>query len=233
MNKTFEFEEHFLTMQGTVLQEKPDSIREPLLASPSFLNEIRELPAINYVINELANKRTFVDVGAHLGFYAIPLAYYFNNVVAYEPSKFQFEFLKKNVHLNQLNNVVIKDCAVGSKKGTGTLFVMGRSGGGNTLASDVVALGDPMESYQVSVVTLDDENLTDLDVLKIDVEGFELEVLKGARMTISKCKPVIICEVWDTDHRRKDVITYLGTLNYSVSFPFLDLPELALCTHQT
>jgi CMP-N,N'-diacetyllegionaminic acid synthase len=85
MIKTFEFEEHFLTMQGTILQEKPDSIREPLLASPSFLNEIRELPAINYIINELANKRTFVDVGAHLGFYAIPLAYHFNNVVAYEP----------------------------------------------------------------------------------------------------------------------------------------------------
>jgi FkbM family methyltransferase len=229
MNDKLKYEEHFLTMQNTILQKKPLLITEPLLLAPSFLNEIRELQAVNYIINELPSKRTFVDVGSHIGFYAIPLSYYFEKVIAYEPSRFQVEYLRKNIHLNNLDNIIVKDCAVGAEKGVHTLYVMGRSGGSNTLASDVAALGVPMEKYLVDVVTLDNENLVDLDVLKIDVEGFELEVLNGAKETINICKPVIICEVWDTDHRRKDVVDFLAELNYSVCFPFENLSELAFC----
>jgi hypothetical protein len=86
-----------------------------------------------------------------------------------------------------------------------------------------------MEEYEVPVITLDGLQLTDLRLLKVDVEGWELEVLKGGTESIRECRPVILIEVWEEHTRRVAVGNLMCQLGYEVRYEFAEFPELALC----
>lgn len=222
-------DKHYLTFDGLVHGDCSGIGGQPFLSAPKYLEQIRELPVIQHLMNLPTPKRCFVDAGAHIGFYAIPMAFHFAQVVAYEPSRYQYAYLSENVRLNKLKNISCRDAALGESEGRATLHVMGRSGGSNTLADDVAEMGNPMEEYEVNVLMLDNECLQNVDLIKIDVEGFEKEVLVGAKNTIMTYKPIILCEVWQEDPRRKDVAEFLSTLGYSMDYIFDEFSELAFC----
>lgn len=222
-------DKHYLTFDGAVHDERADIGSQPFLTAPAYLESIRELPVIRHLMNLPMKKRCFVDAGAHIGFYAIPLANHFTQVVAYEPSRYQYAYLLENVRVNKLENIRCRDAALGESLGTATLHVMGRSGGSNTLSVDVARMGDPMDEYEVDLVAVDSEGLKDVDLIKVDVEGFEKEVLVGAKNTIMTYKPIILCEVWQEDPRRKDVSEFLSACGYSMDYIFDEFTELAFC----
>ena len=73
------------------------------------------------------------------------------------------------------------------------------------------------EIYNIPVITLDSLNIKNISVMKIDVEGHELEALKGAKKTIQNSKPVIILEVWKRRGNRLKLITeFLKSINYNI-----------------
>lgn len=82
-------------------------------------------------------------------------------------------------------------------------------------------LSDAEYGLRVHVVALDVFNLTQLDLLKLDVEGMELEALRGAKNTIQRCQPVILLELNDTTLNRRgagstELLEYLDELHYEV-----------------
>jgi FkbM family methyltransferase len=122
----------------------------------------------------------FVDIGANVGSYTILAASCGAKVLAYEPVASTFRALERNVKLNNFDNVItLKQAAVGSKPGT--VFL--------TTAYDTtnhVAVGNE-DGDPVPSVCLDDELPDDerFRVIKIDVEGFETEVIEGSRNLLS------------------------------------------------
>jgi FkbM family methyltransferase len=127
-------------------------------------------------------------VGANYGDSAIWWAKKFGaKVVAFEPLNDVFIELEKNVELNSVD-VVAYNVAIGNGE-----EIAGKSKGGMFSAR-----GD----LKIKTKRLDDYSFDRVDLLKIDVEGFEYEVLKGAENTINKFKPRIIIETHSIALRR-------------------------------
>ncbi len=228
---------HFFDLNGSIIDETEINTNCTYLKAPLFISEIYELSVINYIRDLLLNNteirnKVFIDIGSHIGFYTILLGENFAKTYAFEPSDLQYQYLNDNCLLNKHLNITISKSAIGSENSIKTLYVMGNSGGTNTLRDDIANQGNPMKSYEVNLITLDSLKLDNVGLIKIDVEGYELDVLKGARETIIENKPIILCEVWDNEESRQKVSTLLESVNYTISFPFKDFPELAICNYK-
>jgi FkbM family methyltransferase len=164
-----------------------------------------------YDQRELALMRRFlepggdmVDVGAHVGMYAVAAAVAVRGrgrVLAVEPNPAARRQLEANVALNRCDNVVVRDIAVAAGAGDALLHVPETSDPSfSSLGGGRFAEGDPV---RVQTSTLDREveaaGLSPAFV-KIDVEGAELDVLAGAETTL-RGRPVLLVEVGDATAR--------------------------------
>lgn len=131
-----------------------------------------------HLMAEVRYADVFVDVGAFIGLYALAVGKrvgHDGRVIAFEPDKINYQVLRQNVRLNGLDRTVqTENKAVGSKCGE-ALFAGGK--GLESRLSGLNATGSVIE-----VVTLDAYFDTGkADILKVDVEGFEQDVLEGAK----------------------------------------------------
>jgi FkbM family methyltransferase len=203
-----------------------------LLYVPDPIPGIPELAMINFVRALAGRGRTFLDIGAHIGFYTMGLAPGFERVVAFEPSKFQYGWLTRNRALNDYQHVLCEHVALGETAGEAILNVLSYEGGLNSLSEEVASQHQIIDRYTVPVEVLDDRAMTDVDLMKIDVEGFEIPVLRGASKTIAASRPVILIEVWTDPERRQKVKAVMEEMNYTFEPLFPLSPELVLCLPQ-
>jgi len=140
-------------------------------------------------IKSLTPTSVVFDVGANFGYYSVIAGSVAKQgkVYAFEPDKQNFVEVGYNVGLNNLNNVVIENLGVGNKIGNFSFQPDSVHRGRSRFVENA-------GEYSVSVVTLDsycNENaIYNIDILKIDVEGFETDVLKGARRIIQNSKDI-------------------------------------------
>ncbi|WP_259114373.1 FkbM family methyltransferase [Salinibacter ruber] len=132
---------------------------------------------------------TFLDVGANKGYFSIIAADIVGEegrVLSFEPDPDNFIRLKKNIEENELDNVECLNVAVGAKEGEEKM-VRGKNSGWSSL---VRGEKDAKESFSVEKIKLDKilekEGVETVSVVKIDVEGAECRVIKGAKRTIDK-----------------------------------------------
>ena len=147
----------------------------------------------------------FLDVGAHIGYFSVKAARKVGKtgrVVAFEPNPETLNLLRDNVSANRAENVVVEPIACTDREQMLTLFAAaffntGRASLGRQNA-DFSRDGPPKE-YTVRGRPIDDVvrelNLTRVDVIKIDVEGAEVFVVKGAMNTLKRFHPKLIVEV--------------------------------------
>lgn len=133
---------------------------------------------------------TFIDVGAHVGYYSLLAARQVGpegQVYSFEPEPVNYSLLVKNVELNEYRNISTIAEAVSDKKGFSTLFVSALDSGRNSMFHH----GLPENgSVQVATTTLDafleERGWPKVDLIKIDVEGAELDVLAGMTELLRK-----------------------------------------------
>ncbi len=154
---------------------------------------------------------TVVDGGANIGSHTI--AYLkkvgvSGEVLAFEPNKEAFDCLRLNCP-----DAFSFCAALSDDEGTGRLVP---NGGTNYGATSVVeGLGD------VEMMKLDTLVFKRLDLIKLDVEGFELKALRGACGAISRCRPVLVCEVNSSTlasqgTSQAELFDYIRALNYDI-----------------
>jgi FkbM family methyltransferase len=171
-----------------------------------------------------ARSRVTVDVGAHVGFYALlaGLANPSGRVFAFEPMRLARERLRRHVVLNRLGNVECLPHAVGDRDGETELFFPR----GNPLpcsaglsAAFYAPWAEAMDRMPVPCTTLDsfvqERRLEAVDLVKIDVEGAEPAVLRGARETLERYRPDIVCEVLGGTGSCDGLAEILSPLGYS------------------
>lgn len=141
----------------------------------------------------LKNKGTFVDVGANTGYYSLNLAKKNpdSKIISIEPDPQTVQILKENCKLNELKNVEIFNYAISEKQGSVILFQSDSHSGINSIYST----NDFTKKINVESQSLDGllgQKFTEIDWIKIDVEGAELTVLKGATNILKITKNVIV-----------------------------------------
>lgn len=139
---------------------------------------------------------TVVDVGANIGYntiHAARLAGPRGRVVAVEPAADNLDVLRRNVAAAGLTNVLVEPVAAGSASGTADLFVRGRKSAVNSLFPQS-CYAFVTDIVRVPVVPLDELVSGGADVVKIDVEGGELDVLEGMPRLLQSSAPVLVVE---------------------------------------
>ena len=169
---------------------------------------------------------TMVDVGAHHGLYTLLAAKRVGRrgkVIAFEPSDRERRRLVRHLRVNACWNVVVEACALGDEVGEADLFVVGGwQDWCNSLRPPEVT--ERTETIRVGVERLDDVlwrlQVDAVDFIKLDVEGAELSVLRGARELLrGTSRPVILAEVQEIrtqpwGYRAKEIIEFLARENY-------------------
>ena len=153
-----------------------------------FINGVYESGTQEIIKNSLNGSSIFFDVGANIGSITLPIAKATGvEVHSFEPSKLSFGFLEKNVRDNQLGNVTLNNVAVHSEDGSEMQFYEAEEKYGN---SSLSATYSKQPHYTVQTISLDNycerKGISKIDVLKIDVQGYEIEVLKGAVSLLKK-----------------------------------------------
>lgn len=179
---------------------------------------------IQKLIHQYAKPGTTVlDVGAHIGTHTLTMAHAVGNsgqVFAFEPQPKIFRELFLNMAVNNLKNVSFYWAGIGDREGIIELGPLNETNeGGSGLYGGT--------GQEVQLLTIDSLNLTNVSLIKIDVEGMEEQVLAGARETILANRPVILIEIMgghdfgqtsrDARHQILHTIDKIEELGYKVT----------------
>jgi FkbM family methyltransferase len=154
-----------------------------------------------------------VEVGANIGAHTVFLAQHVGRegaVLAIEPQRIVFQTLCANIALNNISNVVTCPQAAGAKHGSVLVPALDYTREANFGA---LALGDFEHGEPVPVIPLDTFALKKCNFIKIDVEGMEIDVLRGAVGLITRFKPVLYVEN-DREEKSDNLIRFIDSLGY-------------------
>ena len=143
-----------------------------------------------YFLNIMPKKRTMIDVGANIGTWSRTMCNRFDNIIAFEPAPQNVIAFKKN--LDGYYNVDLIEKGLSDKTQNNVRFYLNNVNCGHIAIkkTDTEDQGD----FFANITTLDNFNYKNVDLIKIDVEGDEFKVLKGAEETIKRCRPYIVIE---------------------------------------
>lgn len=158
-----------------------------------YFNE--EYPTLNSLLSKGDN---VVDIGANLGFFTLMISRIIGNegkIFCFEPSLLTYNKLISNLKINEIQNAYPENFGIGSKDGH---YKLKRNKKYSGLSSIVVNNSNHVYEEEIKVTTLDNYFLNKnvkIDLIKIDTEGFEPEVLRGAEKVIKNYKPIICIEL--------------------------------------
>lgn len=181
------------------------SIREPV-GFHLFVDGVYESEVLNFVFERLESGSVVVDIGANIGAFTLPVAKEIGaggSVIAIEASPRIFPYLQRNVTLNGLSNVRLIECAAFNCDRQTVPFYeasIDQFGKGS--------LGSHFQADRVSVITrtldnlLTEEQISRVDLIKVDVEGAEAAVFQGAeKLLTGDSPPTIVFEFCDWAER--------------------------------
>lgn len=185
----------------------------PMQGSHSALKfAIRDLPNLNRVLKLVPGRTAVVQAGACLGVFPEFLAKRFKTVYTFEPAADLFRIMLQNV---PLDNIVRFQAALGCERGlVGTARVRrcGSPGRDHEGITHIVPQGT------VPTLQIDDLALPVCDLIYLDLEGYELNALRGAVDTLQRCRPVVAIEVNKNLHymglTREEVMGFVQSQGY-------------------
>lgn len=166
------------------------------ISSSIIYAKIPEYNEITFLRKMLSKDSIIIDVGANVGHFSLSFADISKLIYAFEPTPLSYEYLKQNFEKNKNFALHAVRKAVSSSAGVVEFLAIG---GTNTTNRIVNNRSD--KTIKVPTVTIDDfsssKKLKSMDLIKIDVEGNELDVLKGAIKSIKDMRPLILFEILD------------------------------------
>lgn len=187
-----------------------------------------EYEEVNLFKNLAKKSEVIFDVGANTGLYSIvsQLSNPEASVYAFEPYPVNLQRLEKNAELNRVEDKInVVQTAIGDSQSKLRFAIPETAQVCDVLSADIefteqfTDTYDAFKTVQVAQTTLDDfvrsMKIPDVDLIKIDVENFELNVLKGGLDSLESFKPVILAEMFVDDERIRFFKEHLQPLGYA------------------
>ena len=212
----------WLTDENIAIFASPDNyIEYTILSRGSYEEEIGRLIAISLSEGDIA-----LDIGGNIGLHSLRMARYAGSrgkVIAFEPLKHLRDKFERNIKLNGLTNILLLPYALSDSEGNVNFTVNSTKWNQGTFSLSQKETGGEVQKVQIKIgdQLKEIETLDRLSLIKIDVEGFELSVLKGLRNTLLRFYPRIIFEYdqnyWSVNgFNIKQGLHFLRDLNYSI-----------------
>ena len=165
----------------------------------------------------------FYDIGANVGYFSLSVAVLFPhvNIMAFEPVEEHLRLFRQHMDLNDIHRIQIFPMAVAGHTGKVMFSNLGKHEG-NTYKKDSALVEEGVFSIAVDATTVDDfvaAGNKPPSLLKIDVEGAELDVLKGAKQTLEQYHPDILLATHDVHIAgiRQACVDFLEGMGYSLT----------------
>ncbi len=198
--------------------------RNSLYISLHGRTELNQLKVLEERILKTKNFRdsSCLDIGAAIGNHSIFFSKYFKNTFSFEPNQDTYSLLNFNVKNNSKNKVKTFNFGASNKDEEKNLLSIQKTNlGGDRIINDITYMEN---TRKVSLKKLDkiinQQSINKIELIKLDIEGYELNALKGLEETINKFSPIIIfeCHIKDTylenNKRKSKVIEFLKKKSY-------------------
>jgi FkbM family methyltransferase len=165
-----------------------------------------------------------IDIGANIGYTTLNFASIVGEkgqVISFEPDEFNYNEFLKNIKKNNFVNVIPNNLGLGAVPENVKLAVHSP----DNLGMNRIDRNASDNFSVINIITLDSyiekNNISKVDLIKIDVEGFELNVLKGGINSLKKFKPILYIELDNNNLKQQgnsalELVMFLASLNYSI-----------------
>jgi len=180
-------------------------------------------PVLKVITEALKPDSVFLDIGANIGFYSVEAARVATrgSVHAFEMDRRSTRCLEKSARTFGLSQIKVHNTAVSNRTGE-TFFRVDKEEAGHSYLDPAAASGRAVPTVSIDH-WVESNNISRIDVMKIDVEGAEMMVLEGARATLERFKPTLIIEADFPSYARfgrepQDAVTFVEGLGYSTQW---------------
>ncbi|MES2764907.1 MAG: FkbM family methyltransferase [Bacteroidota bacterium] len=161
----------------------------------------------------------FLDIGAHIGKWSIVAGKTAQKAYAFEPTPEPYTYLTQNIALNAMSDkVVAVNKGVSSAKGEMTFEISATNSSMSKIVSDSTKSAQTLTIPTISIDEFLKENNVatgEIDLIKIDVEGHELEVLKGMKNLLAENKRMrIVCEILHDQTEKPQILEYMKKFGF-------------------
>ncbi|MFH1626575.1 MAG: FkbM family methyltransferase [bacterium] len=188
-----------------------------------YLYGIYEPNILDLITKYLKQGETFIDIGANIGqhsMFAASIVGNFGKVYSFEPIPRIYNQILDSVHLNNFDNIIkAYNFALGEKDTEQTLYITSENIGGSSL----IKRSECDKKIEVKIIKGDNIllQLKQINLIKMDVEGYEYEALSGIHATLKKFHPIIVLEFNGDSYNKNDnygdkIISLLNNLGYSL-----------------
>lgn len=214
------------TKYGDIYVSDKDHIGSTILKGEYFEEDI-----INMCLENIREDSNVLDIGANVGAFSLAFLSKKCNVHAFEPQKFLINLMQKTFEGN--DNIKLYHTAVGFKTGKVNLNWADDFGEfyNGSICKNLGGMRIGIGGEEVDIIKLDDLDLHNVSVLKIDVEGYEANVIKGAKQTIIREKPFIVFESQHLpSYEIESILYFLKPLGYKCEEKVLSYLRNYICT---
>jgi FkbM family methyltransferase len=186
--------------------------------------------------NLVKNKKTIFDIGTNVGYFSLLASQRISQkngkVFAFEPVLHTYNRAKYNIELNSFTNIFLNKIALSDKKGTLEINIGNEYNWGMSSVNKHDHLSGKVEIVETDTVDnfILKNQITELNAVKIDIEGSEFFALKGMSVTLLKLRPTILIEILEQNLRKtnatsEELFDYLWKLDY-IAYKILNSTEL-------
>ncbi len=180
---------------------------------------------LNLVDHSKFYNKDIIDAGAYIGDSSLLLQEYTTkNVYAFEPEHSNYSLLEKTIELNETSRIIPQKLGLGNSKSTHKLYQ-------DELSSSIVPINHTDKFQNIETISIDEfveNNQLEVGLIKLDVEGFESQVLNGAKKTICTQKPTLLISIYHNAYDFFEIKSWIEKLDIGYEFKIFKPTNMAI-----